>query len=104
MEMDTPEEKPVPDPLEGLTAVRRESLERVPIRTREDSVTRSGWRMSVECAEGPGAIVLLELSPSVSLCRGEGVFLGWSADRLEAAYKALFPGSDEPELSMPQLG
>jgi hypothetical protein len=93
-----------PDPLEGLTGARCASLERVPIRTREDSVTRSGWRMSVACGEGPGTIVLLELSPSVSLCRGEGVFLGWSADRLEAAYRVLRPPPGEPDTDFNQLG
>jgi len=92
------------DPLEGVTGARCVSLERVPIRTREDSVTRSGWRISVACEEGPGAIVLLELSPSVSLCRGEGVFLGWPADRLEAAYRVLRPPAGEPEPDLLQLG
>lgn len=91
------------DPLAG-SRTRAPSLERVPIRTREGSATRSAWRLAVSSEEGTGAILLVEISESVSLYRGEGVFLGWPAERLEAAYRALAPQSDEPGLEFNQLG
>ena len=88
----------------GLTEPRAVSLERFLIRERESSVTRSGWRLSVACLEGEGAIVLVETAGVEALFRGEGVFLGWPRERLEAAYKALLPRSDRPDFSFNQLG
>lgn len=92
------------DPLGGLKEPRFVSLERVEIRTREAGVTRSAWRMTAASAEGDGAISLIELSPTVSLFRGEGVFLGWASDRLQAAYRTLMPRSDASDFDLPQLG
>jgi hypothetical protein len=93
------------DPLGGLREPRYVSLERSPIRTRESLVTRSAWRLSAVCAEGEGTISLIELSPTVSLYRGEGVFLGWTSDRLQAAYRTLLPrAEDSPNDQFPQLG
>ena len=95
-----PEEPLVP----GLDSPSARALERFPIRTRESSVTRAAWRLSVTSAEGEGAIVLLELSSGQTLYRGEGVFLGWPQERLEPAYHALLPRSDEPNFEIGQLG
>jgi hypothetical protein len=68
-------------------------------------VTRSAWRLSAVCTEGEGTISLIELSPTVSLYRGEGVFLGWASDRLQAAYRTLLPRvEDSRPDEFPQLG
>ena len=94
----------IPEAVPGLTGARATALERIPTRSRESAVTRSSWRLSVASAEGEGAIVLVETSPSEAFFRGEGVFLGWSLDRLQAAYEALRPRSEESAMEMPQLG
>jgi hypothetical protein len=88
----------------GLTDPRPLSIERFPVRTREGALTRSAWRLAIDCAEGPGAIVLVEAAPENSLLRGEGVFLGWPQERLREAYQALLPRSDTPDFELNQLG
>ena len=93
-----------PELVPGLTNPRALSLERFPIRMRDSSVTQSAWRLSVACGEGEGTIVFVEAPPEETLCRGEGVFLGWPQERLEAAYRALLPEPDERPLEMNQLG
>ncbi len=94
-----------PDPLRGLTNCRYLSLERAAIRTRESSITRAGWKLWASCEEGEGSISLIEISPTVSLYRGDGVFLGWESGRLEAAYRRLLPPSDTRDEVPPlQLG
>ena len=93
-----------PELVPGLTEPRALSLERFAIRTRGLAVTQSAWRLSVVCREGEGAIVFVEASPEETLYRGEGIFLGWPQERLEAAYRALTPESDERPLEMNQLG
>jgi len=90
----TPEAGPV---IPGLTNPRRLSLDRFPIRTRGSGVTRSGWRLAVSCDEGSGAIVILEAEDGEPLHRGEGVFLGWPATRLEEAYRRLLPPAPDPQ-------
>jgi hypothetical protein len=80
----------------GLTDPRRLGLERFPIRTREGATTVSGWRLTVAAREGEGAITRVDLSSGGVIHRGEGVFLGWSEERLAAGYAALMP-MDEPE-------
>lgn len=92
------------DLVPGLTDPRSLSLERHPIRVREGSATLSAWRLPVASEEGPGTIVLAEISPGRSFYRGEGVFLGWSQVRLEAAYRALLPKPEEKGLELGQLG
>ena len=106
------------DPLEGLTAPRFIALERVPIRTRGSATTLSGWRLSAAADQGEGAIVLVDADagadagadvaaaahPGAPFWRGAGVFLGWPAKRLFAAYAALLPESDERPLELNQLG
>ncbi len=91
-------------PLGGLTNPRVLSLVRAPNRTRESLATFSAWRHTASADEGEGAITLVELSASVSLYRGEGLFLGWPAERLEAAYRARLPVSTEPGIEFNQLG
>jgi hypothetical protein len=66
--------------------------------------TQSAWRLVVSCREGPGSIILVEAGPTETYYRGEGVFLGWNQGRLEAAYRALRPKSDEVDLELNQLG
>ena len=88
----------------GLTDVRAEPPERHPIRTREGSTTRAGWRLSVSSAEGPGAIVLVDVSSDESFYRGEGIFLGWDQERLAAAYRGLRPEPAGADPEFAQLG
>ena len=95
---------PQGEPLSGLKNVRFVSIERVAIRTRESITTRSAWKLQASSDEGEGTISLIEISPTVSLYRGEGVFLGWSSGRLEEAYRSLLPRSEGSELDLPQLG
>lgn len=93
------------DPLAGLRDARCIAVERSPIRTRESLVTRSAWLLRATSAAGDGTISLIELSPTVSLYRGDGVFLGWSSDRLQAAYRTLLPRAENSsESDFPQLG
>jgi hypothetical protein len=87
-----------------LKNVRFISIERVAIRTRESITTRSAWKLQASSDEGEGTISLIEISPTVSLYRGEGIFLGWSSGRLEEAYRSLLPRSEGSELDLPQLG
>jgi hypothetical protein len=91
-------------PLGGLKEARCVALERVESRTRESITARAGWRLLAASAAGEGAISLIEISPTVSLYRGDGVFLGWPAEKLAAAYRALLPPSDEPTFESNQLG
>jgi hypothetical protein len=88
----------------GLTDAHAIALERYAIRTRENGVTRAAWRLEVECAEGPGAIVCVDAEASQTHYRGEGVFLGWPRERLEAAYFALRPVDSSPGFELNQLG
>jgi hypothetical protein len=99
-----PPESSLPDPLGGLTNLRALALDRFLIRTRGGSATQSAWRLSVACGEGQGAIIFVETSPDDTFYRGEGVFLGWPQDRLEAAYRALRPKSEDPDFEPLQLG
>ena len=90
--------------LEGLSGVRFVSLERVPIRMRESGATLSAWRLAAAADRGEGAIVAVE-GAEAGHWRGEGVFLGWSAEKLAAAYAALLPAKDdEPPFELNQLG
>lgn len=77
------------------------SMERVPIRTRESNVTRSAWRMEVDCDEGAGAITIVD----DAFYRGEGLFLGWPQEELAAAYANAQKRDDaEPSFELLQLG
>jgi hypothetical protein len=94
----------VTESLSGLTNVHALSLDRVPIRTRESGVTLSGWKLSVESDQGEGAILLVESGPGEARYRGEGVFLGWTAEQLHGSYEALRPRTDERAFETQQLG
>ena len=77
------------------------SMERVPVRTRESNVTRSAWRMEVQCDEGAGAITLLD----DNVYRGDGLFLGWPQEELAAAWnEAQKKPDEEPPFELMQLG
>ena len=92
-----------PEPVPGLTNARSLALDRMPIRTRECGATLSGWRLSAGSDQGEGAIVLVEAGAGEAWYRGEGVFLGWTAENLRAAYEALRPQSEE-SFEIHQLG
>jgi hypothetical protein len=89
--------------IEGLGEVRASEPERVMLRMRAATVTVAGWRITVEAPRGPGSIVLAEQGAQ-RFYRGEGVFLGWPQERLEAAYRALLPPSQGPGDDHLQLG
>ena len=88
----------------GLTNARALALDRMPIRTRESGATLAAWRLSADSDQGAGAIVLVEAGAGEIRYRGEGVFLGWTADNLRAAYEALRPRSEESAFEIHQLG
>ena len=90
--------------VQGLTNPQALSLERFLIRTRGDNSTQSAWRLAVICDEGQGAIIYVEMAPGDTFYRGDGVFLGWPQDRMEAAYNALKPRPTDPPFEMHQLG
>jgi hypothetical protein len=95
---------PTPDgaPLSGLTGVNARAPERVPTRTRGSNFTQGAWRLPITSDQGAGAIVLVEV-PEAQHYRGEGLFLGWDQERLQAVYRACRPEKDEA-LETPQLG
>jgi hypothetical protein len=88
----------------GLTNPRGLGLERFPIRAREQSLTLAAWRLAAAADEGEGAITLVELPSGEILRRGEGIFLGWTQERLAGAYDALAPRDDTAPPEMLQLG
>jgi hypothetical protein len=88
----------------GLTNPRVRAPERVPVRTRASTVTRSGWRLLVASDQGEGAILLVEVTPGETLYRGDGTFLGWDQGRLAAAYTALLPKPEADGFEMQQMG
>jgi hypothetical protein len=79
--------------IEGLGEVNATEPTRTPLRLRGASVTTAGWRIAVQASRGPGSIVLAEQGAQ-RFYRGDGVFLGWPQDRLEAAYRAMLPPDD----------
>ncbi len=93
------------EPLEGIR-VSSHRVERVAARARDVTHTFSAWALVVDTAQGPGRIVRIELTPDATLWRGDGVFLGWTPERLAAAWDALRAIEPEPETSpdLPQLG
>jgi hypothetical protein len=88
----------------GLTNPRGLGLERFPIRAREQSMTLAAWRLSAAAEEGDGTITLVELPSGEILRRGDGIFLGWTQERLARAYDALVPRDETPPPEMLQLG
>ncbi len=98
------DETPAP-PLAGLN-VTGTRVARVSVRARGAGHTFSAWALSVETDQGPGSIVRVEPSPDATHWRGDGVFLGWPAERLAVAWEALRAAEPEPEAGpdLPQLG
>lgn len=87
-----------------LAAPWSSALERFLVRTREDSTTRSMWRIAMTGENGAGAIVQIELADGRALYRGDGVFLGWTQDALAEGYRRLLPKGDEEQFEPAQLG
>ena len=83
----------------SATAMRR-SLERVAARTRDNAITQSAWRASVDSSRGSGSITLID----TGFYRGDGIFLGLAQEELMAEYARLNPPSNEPAVDFPQLG
>ncbi|MFI5118825.1 MAG: hypothetical protein ACHQM4_00340 [Thermoanaerobaculia bacterium] len=79
-------------------------LERVPVRERGASLTRSAWRIAVTAEEGTGTIVRLEASNGEVHFRGDGLFLGWGADEMGSAWDVLARSDAAPEPDFMQLG
>lgn len=79
-------------------------LERMPVRERGGTRTESAWRIAVTANEGSGFIVRIEAAGGAIHFRGEGLFLGWSADDMAAAWDALAHSDAPPEAEFMQLG
>jgi hypothetical protein len=79
-------------------------LERVPVRERGASLTRSAWRVAVTAEEGTGTIVRLETADGAVHLRGDGLFLGWEAGEMGAAWDALARSDAPSEPESVQLG
>lgn len=97
------------DPIErkevgGLTNLVATPPERVQVRSRSSNVTRAAWRIEVTCDQGPGVIILVEVSHTEQYYRGDGTFLGWNQEQLAAAYRELLPKSTPSDPQLPQLG
>ena len=90
--------------VEGLTNPRSLGLERFPIRARQMSATLSAWRLTIASEQGEGTITLVEPSSEGVVYRGDGVFLGWTQDRLASAYAALVPKDEAAPFETQQLG
>lgn len=93
-----------PKEFEGISGIVAKPMERVNVRSRESQVTQSAWKLEVTSPKGAGAILVVEVSPQETHYRGEGLFLGWSQERLAGAYRALAPKTDDTDPEMPQLG
>jgi hypothetical protein len=92
----------------GLTAIEAGPVQRVLVRRRESSVTTAAWRLEVTCDQGAGGIVRVDIATGAGeqpVYRGDGVFLGWSQERLAGAYDALSrPTDDGSSFELIQLG
>jgi hypothetical protein len=84
------------DPLEGIL-ISSHRIARISVRARDAAHTFSAWALAVETEQGPGSIVRVEPSPDEAYWRGDGVFLGWTTERLVAAWDALRAAEPEPE-------
>jgi len=79
-------------------------LERVPVRERGGSLTRSAWRVAVTANEGSGTIVRIEAEGGAVHFRGDGLFLGSSPEEMAADWEALAHSDAPPEPESMQLG
>jgi len=80
--------------IEGLGEVTATEPARTALRMRGAGVTTAGWRISAQAPRGTGSIVVAEQGAE-RFYRGDGVFLGWPQERLDAAYRALLPPTDD---------
>ena len=80
--------------IEGLGEVTATEPARTALRMRGAGVTTAGWRISAQAPRGAGSIVVAEQGAE-RFYRGDGVFLGWPQERLDAAYRALLPPTDD---------
>jgi hypothetical protein len=80
------------------------ALERVPVRERGASFTVAAWSIEVRADEGSGAIVRLEAADGAVHFRGDGHFLGWSREEMEAAWETMARSDAPSEPELPQLG
>lgn len=91
--------------LYGLTSLRAGALERVSVRRRESAITTAAWRLSVEAAQGTGTITRVEAAAGALHWRGDGMLLGWPADRLAELYALLTrPVGGDSGIEFQQLG
>lgn len=90
----------------GLTNIETRPLERVLICQRESPVTTSAWRLELTCDQGTGGIVRLETAAGQTVYRGDGLFLGWSQERLAEVYDTLTrpTGGGGSDIELMQLG
>ena len=79
-------------------------IERMPVRERGASFTSAAWSIAVRADEGAGTIVRLEAADGTVHFRGDGHFLGWSREEMEAAWEAMARSDAPPEPDLPQLG
>jgi hypothetical protein len=79
-------------------------IERVPVRERGGSLTRSAWRVAVTANEGSGTIVRIEAEGGAVHFRGDGLFLGSSPEEMAADWEALARSDAPPEPESMQLG
>jgi len=80
------------------------ALGRVPLRERGATFTVAAWSIAVRADEGAGTIVRLEAADGAVHFRGDGHFLGWSREEMEAAWEAMAHSDSPPEPDFPQLG
>jgi hypothetical protein len=91
--------------LHGLTRLRAGALERVSVRRRESAITTGAWRLAVLADQGTGTITRVEGAAELHW-RGDGMLLGWPADRLAELYALLTGpvGRDDTGIDFQQLG
>ena len=83
------QKKQQPSPCAGLTSAQVVSLEHI----------NGEWRMRVKCAQGVGTIAMTDSARY----RGDGLFNGWSQEKMREVYDTLIP-SDAPQTELLQLG
>ena len=79
-------------------------MERRPVRERGVSFISAAWSIAVRADEGAGTIVRLEAADGAVHFRGDGHFLGWSREQMEAAWEAMARSDSPPEPDTQQLG
>ena len=90
--------------LVGLSGVIPELPERVSIRTRANDLPLHAWRVQIASEQGWGALLRLQIPRQGIHFRGDGVFLGWSQERLAATYQTLHPGLPQAAVAYAPVG